>query len=131
MKYRTLVGLAWGLSVLTSGIEAAERVSFARDIVPVLRSNCATCHLTGEEPGGMKLYPSAAYKSIVKTQSQESSLLRVTPGDPQASYLMHKLEGTHLDVGGVGVQMPFGLPPLPPEIREAVRRWIAQGAQDN
>jgi hypothetical protein len=109
----------------------APPVSFARDVAPVLRNECATCHMTGEEPGGMKLYPSAAYRSLVKAPSQESRLQRVSPGDPQASYLLHKLEGTHLDVGGTGVQMPFGLAPLAKETRDTIRRWIAQGAKDS
>lgn len=79
----------------------------------------------------MKLYPSAAYASIVNRPSVESPLLRVKPGDPAASYLLHKLEGTHLDVGGIGVRMPFGLAQLPVETRTLIRRWIEEGAKDN
>ena len=44
---------------------------------------------------------------------------------------MHKLDGTHLDAGGQGVQMPFGAPPLEPEVRERIRAWIAAGALNN
>ena len=55
----------------------------------------------------------------------------VYPGAPGKSYLMHKLDGTHLDAGGQGVQMPFGAPPLEPEVRERIRAWIAAGALNN
>lgn len=110
---------------------AADAVSFERDVVPVLRDNCASCHLTGQEPGGMKLHPGGAYASLVSVASVESRLARVKPGKPEESYLMHKLDGTHLDVEGQGERMPFGFPPLPDEIRARVRAWIAAGARKN
>lgn len=110
---------------------AADAVSFERDIVPVLRDNCATCHLTGQEPGGMKLHPGGAYASLVNVPSVESRLARVKPGKPEESYLMHKLDGTHLDVEGQGERMPFGFPPLSDEVRARVRAWIAAGAPKN
>lgn len=79
----------------------------------------------------MKLHPAAAWASLVKVASTESPLRRVEPGAPGKSYLMHKLDGTHLDAGGQGVQMPFGAPPLEPEVRERIRAWIAAGAPNN
>jgi len=109
----------------------ADPVSFASEIVPTLRSQCATCHMTGDEPGGMKLYPSAAYQSLVQVPSASSPLLRVAPGSPQDSYLLHKLQGTHLEVNGEGVQMPFGQPPLNDQTLQLIRRWIEQGAPNN
>ena len=51
-------------------------VSFSRDLVPVLRTNCATCHLTGSEAGNLALHPGAAYKNLVGVQSIESKWLR-------------------------------------------------------
>ena len=59
---------------------------------------------------------------------------RVEPGDPAASWLMQKLDGTQSDftaqcVGGsCGSQMPIGQPPLSPAVRDAIRTWIANGA---
>jgi len=132
MSGRAVTGLLMaGLIMLAPVLRAAEPVSFSRDIVPVLRSQCATCHMSGDEPGRMKLYPSAAYRSLVDMPSTGSPLRLVSPGDPQASYLLHKLQGTHLDAGGTGVQMPFAQAPLPDETRELIRRWVAQGALDN
>ncbi|MFC3608807.1 hypothetical protein [Stutzerimonas tarimensis] len=110
---------------------AGGEVSFSRAVVPVLRTQCAGCHMTGDEPGGMKLYPSAAYASLVGVPSADSPLLRVAPGEPEQSYLMHKLEGTHLDVGGQGAQMPFAQLPLAEETRAVIRQWIEAGAPDN
>ncbi|MCK9505399.1 MAG: hypothetical protein M0Q95_14620 [Porticoccaceae bacterium] len=79
----------------------------------------------------MKLYPSAAYASIVNTPSQHSPLVRVKPGDPESSYFLHKLQGTHLDVGGAGAQMPFGQPPLDADVVDMIRQWISEGAVNN
>jgi len=123
--------LRTGCADVVDSAGAAEAVSFAHDLAPVLRISCAVCHLTGEEPGNMKLYPGAAYASLVNAASTESKLKRVQPGAPELSYLMHKLEGTHLDAGGVGEQMPLGQAPLDQAILERFRAWIAQGAQNN
>jgi len=120
-----------GRAMLGPAFAAPNMVSFKKDIAPVLRDNCAACHVTGDEPGGLKLYPSAAYRSIVKVHSNESPLLLVNPGDPKASYLLHKIEGTQLDVGGAGTRMPPGTSGLPKETVDALRQWIAQGAKNN
>lgn len=109
----------------------AAAVSFSRDIAPVLKANCATCHLTGQEAGNMALYPSAAYASLVDVPSVESKLLRVKPGSPQQSYLMLKLDGNHLDAGGTGARMPLGQPPLDDATLDRIRAWIAEGAAKN
>lgn len=110
----------------------ADEISFARDIAPVLKTNCAAaCHLTGEEPGHLKLYPGAAYKSLVGVPSEQSPLVRVAPGAPDKSYLVHKLDGTQIKAGGQGARMPFGGDPLPPDILTKISRWIEQGAPNN
>lgn len=128
----SLIALAAVAVVAPAGAAAAgTAVSFAKDIVPLLRANCATCHLTGQEAGNLKLHPGAAWASLVKVQSVESPLLRVAPGAPDKSYLMHKLEGTHLEVGGMGEQMPFGQPPLEEPVRQRIRQWISAGAPNN
>lgn len=106
-------------------------VSFKRDIVPLLRRTCATCHITGTEPGNMALHPGAAYRTLVGVPSVQTDLLRVKPGAPAESYLLLKLEGTHLDAGGTGQRMPFGLAPLDASQIDKIRAWIAAGAADN
>lgn len=108
----------------------AATVSYQADIVPLIESQCATCHLTGEEAGGMSLVGDVARDFLVGQPSQEApAIMRVVAGDPDASYLVMKLEGTHLAHGGSGGQMPFGAPPLLPEQIAKVRQWIAAGAK--
>ena len=107
---------------------AADTVSFARDIAPLLNARCASCHLTGQEEGNLVLESSAAYASLVGKPSVESDLLRVKPGSPQQSYLLLKVEGRHLDAGGTGARMPFGATPLDAATIDILRQWIADGA---
>lgn len=105
-------------------------VSYAADIVPLLEGQCATCHLTGEEAGGMALVGDMAIASLVGQPAEEApGLMRVAAGDPDRSYLVMKLEGTHIANGGAGAQMPFGAPPLSAAEIATVRAWIAQGAR--
>jgi hypothetical protein len=110
---------------------AGEAPSFSADIVPILRSRCAICHLTGEEAGDMSLVPDAAYETLVSVKSPTTGLVRVEPGKPDASYLIMKLEGTHLSKGGSGARMPFGAEPLTAMNIQLIRDWIAAGAPKN
>lgn len=115
-----------------SSAVAGEAVSFKADLVPLLKKRCAVCHLTGSEAGNMALHPRAAYGSLVGVASvQAEGMLRVAPGDPDASYLLHKLEDTHLDAGGTGARMPFNEAPLDPEAVQLFRAWIEAGAPEN
>lgn len=109
----------------------AGAVSFSRDLVPVLRTQCATCHMTGQEAGQMALHPGAAYASLVNVKSPVVGLVRVVPGKPEQSYLLMKLNGTHLDHGGTGTRMPFGVPPLPQKVVDQFAAWIKAGAKNN
>jgi hypothetical protein len=57
--------------------------------------------------------------------SEAPNIQRVKPGDPNNSYLIHKIEGT----AAVGARMPLGGPPLPQPTILVIRQWISQGAQ--
>ncbi len=113
------------------GTAAAAPVSFEKDLVPVLRTRCATCHLTGKEAGNIALHPGAAYDNLVGVKASEADMLRVSPGKPGQSYLMLKLEGNHLAQGGKGVRMPLGAAPLDAATLGKFRAWIVAGAPRN
>lgn len=127
---RCFTGLV-GVLLSTGAALADPPVRFAEDIVPILKQHCAVCHLTGKEQGGLALHPGVAYDNLVAVPSLQSRFPRVKPGEPMESYLLMKLDGTHLEAGGRGARMPFGAPQLAPDIRRRIGDWIAAGAPRN
>jgi hypothetical protein len=107
----------------------ANEVSFATDIVPLLKSRCVMCHLPGAEQAGLALHPKGGYANLIDVKSTQSPLVRVSPGKPDDSYLYRKLTGTQAQVGGSGERMPFGDATLTAEEIARVRRWIEGGAK--
>ncbi len=71
------------------------------------------------------------YLSLVGAPSTESKFLRIEPGDPERSYLIHKLRGTHLAVGGEGERMPIGFEPLAEREIAVFADWIKDCSPNN
>lgn len=87
---------------------------------------CSKCHIGASAPEGLQLDAAHSYNLLVGVPSNEqSNLLRVKPGDPDNSYMVHKIEGL---AGIVGGQMPLGETPLPQTTIDAIRQWITDGA---
>jgi|GEM_PF-585353 len=90
------------------------------------------CHTgpTGNTlPSGMNLTTAAnSFAALVNVASlQVGGLDRVTPGDPDNSYIIQKLEGT----AAAGARMPLGGPFLNQATINMVRQWISDGALNN
>jgi hypothetical protein len=97
----------------------------------IFSQNCALsgCHLGASAPFGLDLSEGKAHGNIVNIPSEEApTLARVKPLDPDNSYLVRKIEGA---AGIIGERMPRGRLPLSQEQIDAIREWIAAGAQDN
>jgi len=86
---------------------------------------------------GQNLSAGLTYTNVVGVAANEllggSGLKRVLPSRPDSSYLVHKIQGTHLlpPSLGSGVQMPEGHPPLSRVTINLIRNWILQGAKNN
>lgn len=106
-------------------------VSFVNDVQMVFDFNCLSCHQTGAENADLNVGFGFAYAELVGVASTQSPLLRVQPGAPSESYLMHKLEGTQQEVGGSGGQMPLGVGPLPEADLATISTWIDECAPEN
>ncbi len=88
---------------------------------------CTGCHAGAAAPLGLRLDAGVSYAMLVSAPSVEvPALLRVQPGNPDASYLIQKLEGT----AAVGARMPLNGPALPPDTIAVIRQWITDGAAD-
>ena len=93
------------------------------EIQLLLNEHCTSCH-GPIQAGRLDLRDVSA---LVAAPSQDAPLPLIAPEDPEGSYLIHKLEGTHKEVGGTGTPMPPDAPLDAAEI-EAVFTWIADGA---
>ena len=96
------------------------------------RLACTNCHSNqGRNPsGGMNLLEGLSYTQLVGVASTgKPGAVRVIPGDPENSYIIHKLEGSS-DIAGV--RMPRGNGPYLTEGQiMVIKRWIAIGAPNN
>ena len=100
------------------------------DVQPLFSRNCATygCHGGPELQTGLDLNEGAAHGSLVGVASaQRPEMLRVAPGEPDASYLLVKMRG-EADEGDL---MPPGFAPLAETDLSVVEEWIAAGALDD
>jgi methionine-rich copper-binding protein CopC len=87
---------------------------------------CSKCHIGASAPEGLQLDAAHSYNLLVGVPSAEQpSLLRVKAGDPDNSYMVHKIEGLPGITGG---QMPLGETPLPQATINAIRQWVTNGA---
>jgi hypothetical protein len=114
----------------SSSGEPLPEVDYETDIQPLFNTNC-TCHLQGASgmmtAPFMTLNPGMSHAQLVGVPAEQTDLDRVTPNDLEASYLWHKLQGTHMDVGGTGTRMP-PTATLDDDQLLLVRAWILQGA---
>ena len=94
----------------------------------VFTPRCSGCHGGFNPRGGLNLQEGQAFSNLVNIQSSQTTLRRVTPDDPDASYIVHKLEGR---ASIAGSRMPQGGPFLSDAVIALVRAWIQSGADDN
>ena len=88
----------------------------------------AGCHAAGSSPSGLVLEAGQSYGNLVGHRAAESPLDRVSPGHPEASYILLKLRG---DPSITGERMPLGGPYLPSAEIDGIAAWIRAGAPRN
>src|SRR4051794_11254927 len=105
--------------LFAGGIVSAQvpaKVDFARDVLPLFRQNCISCHGPTQQTNGLRL-------------DRKSSVLlaglsrRVVPKSSQNSFLYHRVAGTEY-----GMQMP-PTGALRPEQVDLIKRWLDEGAE--
>jgi hypothetical protein len=147
-------------SCLTGSDLQTPTVSFAQSIKPLFNTSCSistpgTCHAL-QQPGNSTPYlvflgsPDGGIDGatvlsglVGKPASEDPGMSLIAAGDPDNSYLMHKLDydqcqfATACDATknpvftGCGVGMPYQSGILDQDTRDDIRRWIAQGAKNN
>ena len=93
----------------------------------IFEPQCVRCHGTVLN-AGLDLRAATGFANLVNTPSTQTALLRVAPGDPEASYLIHKIDGR---AGIAGSRMPQVPPFLSADEIDVIRTWITNGAANN
>jgi hypothetical protein len=109
--------------------------SFSSLEASVFVPRCATsaCHSGSPPANGLpvSLDQGAGWSQMVGVPAVGApGIAVVEPGDPQASYLVHKLRGTGSQVGGTDALMPPDGQLDEAEIL-AIEAWITNGANDD
>src|SRR5688572_1259722 len=98
---------------------AAEPVIFVKEIAPILRDKCLTCHGPEKAKGEFRL---DTFETLSKPGSSKNPPL--VSGAPEKSHLFELLTTTDDDD-----RMPQKDAPLPKEHIALVERWIREGAK--
>lgn len=121
---RLLAGAAFALLATPAFADQACTDAWTKTIQPIVNRSCVACHQNASPAGNLTLQKGKAPANLIGVKSDESPLPYVTPGDPDKSYVIHKLEGTQLTVGGSGGQMPLGGTIASADL-QAITDWIA------
>jgi len=96
------------------------------------RAACTSCHnaQNARFAANLNLADGTSYGQLVNVaSSNKPGAIRVIPGDPENSYLIHKIEGRP---GIVGQRMPRTNGPFLTDGQiSIIRRWIEEGALNN
>src|SRR5690242_13056748 len=117
---RAMMGRIVGVSILSlftfvaAYAQVPDKIDFSRDVQPIFRQNCVTCHGPSQQMNGLR----------VDRKSSVFSGRRVVSRSLENSFLYRRLVGS----SEFGSQMP-PTGPLKPEQVEVVKRWVEQGAE--
>lgn len=92
----------------------------------VFDPECTHCHSGPFTSAGLRLDEANSPDAIGSASGEQPALDLIAPGDPDASYLVRKVEGAATISGG---RMPLDGPPYLTDAQlQAIRDWIAAGA---
>lgn len=121
------VGLILG-AALAMAVWAAEPLSYARDVEPIIVKECVECHSTENPKKGLDLSQGKGLKSMLDVKSTMVDMPLLKAGDPAGSFAWLKL--THTATQGKGMPRTiFGARKLPKEQLDLIQQWIIQGAK--
>lgn len=92
---------------------------------------CVSCHYDGSPDPLDLTQPFDPIVGLINVKSTfRADLNLVTPGDPDSSFLVQKLEALGAS-SDVGAPMPYGYQALSESEVDVLARWIAEGAPNN
>jgi mono/diheme cytochrome c family protein len=105
------------LSLCANRLSAATAADYSREIKPLLRAHCVSCHGALKQSGGLRL------DTAVLLRQGGDSGPAIKARSPDKSLLFAKVTAVESDE-----RMPREGKPLTPDQIELLRRWIAAGA---
>ncbi len=124
-----LIGV--GMSPVFAVVGPPQQVSYASQVQPIWTAKCITmaCHDNTMPQERLNLTASVSRAALVGVSSQQCpSTQLVSPGAPDQSYLMFKLQGSGPCM--TGSRMPKGTSITSAQL-QLVRDWIVNGAPNN
>ena len=115
--FRLLRYLFLSLSIFNGALFASESVDFVRDIQPILKATCYSCHGSEKQKGGLRL------DSKTLALQGGSNGKAIEPGQAAKSYILKRIRGE-----GEDPRMPPKGDPLKPEEIAKIVAWINEGA---
>lgn len=107
------------------------------DIQAIWDAHCVdACHEVGGQWGTFLDLSAGSHARIVGVASpQFMDLAHIEPGDPDASYIWHKINGTQVMAGGSGVMMPSPRPGMEVTVLtqaelDTIEAWINANAPE-
>ena len=101
--------------------EAKSKVSFYKQVRPILQAQCQGCHQPAKASGE---YVMTTFKGV--TGKGESGDAAIVPGKPDQSYLLQLITPENGKA-----EMPKGQKPLHQTQINLIKQWIAEGATDD
>jgi hypothetical protein len=121
-------------------VAAPAHPTFTADILPALQSSCGSqatsCHGSPSAAGHVD-YSTPLGRTAADVRADlvgalpanaPPGFLRVTPGDPAASWIVVKISQDQPGGSGYGARMPLGRPDVCAATHDAIVAWIAAGA---
>lgn len=105
-------------AALASPLGAEERISFNRDVRPILSDNCFLCHGPDKNQRKAKLRLDVREEALKKKA--------IVPGKPNESELVERIFSNEEETR---MPPPAAHKKLAPEQKELLKRWIAEGAE--
>ena len=105
-------------------------VSFASDVLPIFEDKCVYCHHPDSASGVDLTDPFGPQGIVDRPNSWKGSsfTLLVDPGNPDNSFILHKVSERDLDPEVEGQPMPIEIPALTAGEIDVVATWIDDGA---
>jgi mono/diheme cytochrome c family protein len=110
-----------GLAVALSQAQAESAKAVPANVLEVIKKHCAGCHWGKSPSNGLNLEPGRIQAAIDAPSKELPAMKIIDTADPEASYLLKKVQGASDIKGG---RMPRFRKKLPAADIEILQAWL-------